>query len=239
MRQTTEMSLRTKNRSAAQVARHLRALISLTFIFTLNRAHVGQRCRANAVEEPLYVCIDRGRKAFRMGGIGSDRRGAGDPTVGGGGGNRPLLVATGRSMLLAEATRQQLSRHLFCVGCARSENHSCGFRYKINAFQFFWILENRRNNHGRRNGGACPPGFWNLTFFHLIFRKKGCFLTSSGKKLNFTTFGPLLKKCFWLVWKIPLFAPPGKNPSDAHGNKRCKLAVHEKTRAAKKVFTAG
>jgi len=44
------------------------------------------------------------------------------------------------------------------------------------------------NNHGRRNGGACPH--WILK----ISAKKGCFLSFEGEIPNFTTFGPRLEK---------------------------------------------
>jgi len=44
------------------------------------------------------------------------------------------------------------------------------------------------------------------------FCKKGCFLSFQWEKINFTTFGPLLKK----FRQNPLVPPPGKNPSDAH-----------------------
>jgi len=34
--------------------------------------------------------------------------------------------------------------------------------------------------------------------------------------MNFCHFSPPLEKYFWLRWKTPPFAPPGKNPSEAH-----------------------
>jgi len=56
--------------------------------------------------------------------------------------------------------------------------------------------------------GALPP--WILR----LLAKKGCFFNFEGLKRNFTTFGPPWKK----FWENPLLAPPGKNPSDAHGS---------------------
>jgi len=45
-----------------------------------------------------------------------------------------------------------------------------------------------------------------------ISAKNGCFLSFEWEKSNFITFDPPLET----VWKNPLMALPGKNPSDAH-----------------------
>jgi len=59
---------------------------------------------------------------------------------------------------------------------------------------------------GRRGRGSRNPWILKLSV------KKVVFVVSSGKKINFTTFGPPLEK----IWKNPLVVPPGKNPSDTH-----------------------
>ena len=69
--------------------------------------------------------------------------------------------------------------------------------------------------HGRLKGGGLSP------LDLKISAKKGCFLDSSGKN-KFNHFWLHLEK----FWKNSLVAPPGKNPSNAHGYTRCSYYVN-------------
>ena len=69
-------------------------------------------------------------------------------------------------------------------------------------------------SHGRRKGGQ---KIWNLTFSYQIFTKKIVIFVSSGQNEILPLFPPPpWKNIFSYVWKNPLLAPPGNNPSDAH-----------------------
>jgi len=54
-----------------------------------------------------------------------------------------------------------------------------------------------------------------------LFAKKGYFFNFEGYKTNFTTFGSSLEKTLG----NPLLAPPGKNPSDAHGSRPTQVST--------------
>jgi len=51
---------------------------------------------------------------------------------------------------------------------------------------------------GGVRGVLAHPRFWNLTFSHCIFNRKGCFLTFEKEKWNIDIFGSPSQKYFWL-----------------------------------------
>ena len=54
--------------------------------------------------------------------------------------------------------------------------------------QFLSQLHGRRK--GENKGDKAPHGFWNLTFSHRFFCKKGCFLSFGVGKMKFSHFLP-------------------------------------------------
>ena len=71
--------------------------------------------------------------------------------------------------------------------------------------------------HGGRKGGRedkPPPGFWNLTFSHEIFSKKGCFRSFKWLKWNFALLAPY-KNISDYSWIIHYWSLLGKQTADA------------------------
>ena len=71
---------------------------------------------------------------------------------------------------------------------------------------------------GVGKGGQSSPGFWNLTFSHQIFCKKGCCLSFEWWKCNFSTSGHPAKIFLAHPWKIHYWPLPGKKTSGVHAH---------------------